>query len=360
MIVHIFNDQKKFSLGYFRFLRDSGFDLSGTVVWHYGKRGGDFAACGVSPRFIRSWFWPFGHYRMYRDLVAADRIIIHSLASPFLIGMLRLNPSLCRKVWWVIWGKDLYLYQLAERKSLPLRLYEAFRKPVIRNIAHIIAALPGDYTLAKAWYGVRADYIPCPMLYPYCIDYGGDGPAAAETEGRQVLMLGNSASKTNEHEAALRILSGRVDRAEKVYCPLSYGGSRRYARRIAALGRELLGPAFTPLIDYLPFEEYRRIWNSITIAVFNQKRQEALGNIYSLIMMKKTVCLRPGTSTADFMRKIGVETPAFGKEFELKELPAEVREANAAKLMEYIRPEKSREAWSGVLPRNEKGENGLE
>ena len=86
MIVHVFNDQKKFSLGFFRFLKDSGFDLGSTSVWHYGKGSGEFEQYGVKPRFIRNWFWPFGHGKMYRDLKAADRIVIHSLASPFRTG----------------------------------------------------------------------------------------------------------------------------------------------------------------------------------------------------------------------------------------------------------------------------------
>ena len=42
MVVHVFNDQKKFSLGFFRFLKDNGFDLSDTRVWHYGKESAEF------------------------------------------------------------------------------------------------------------------------------------------------------------------------------------------------------------------------------------------------------------------------------------------------------------------------------
>lgn len=349
MIVHVFNDQKKFSLGFFRFLKDSGFDLGSTSVWHYGKASGEFEQYGVKPRFIRNWFWPFGHGKMYRDLKAADRIVIHSLASPFLILMLRWNRKLCGKVWWVIWGKDLYLYRLSEKKSLPLKLYEAFRKPVIRDIAHIVSALPGDYALAKAWYNVKADYTPCPMLYPYCIDYG-EGAQAETAEGPLTLMLGNSASRTNEHEEGIRILAESAKgRIGKIYCPLSYSGPKKYAARVAAYGREKLGDAFIPLMDYIPFEEYRRIWNSVNAAVYNQKRQEALGNIYSLIMMKKTVFLRPGTTTAEYMEHIGVVTPAFSEGCEIKELPAETREENAARLHAEIRPEKSRETWKKIL-----------
>ena len=355
MIVHVFNDQKKFSLGFFRFLKDEGFDLGETAVWHYGKKSGEFEACGVKLRFIRSWFWPFGHLKMYRELKKADRIVIHSLASPFLIGMLRLNRKLCGKVWWVIWGKDLYLYQLSEKKNLPLKLYETFRKPVIRDIAHIVTALPGDYNLAKEWYGVKGDYTPCPMLYPYCIDYG-KGAEAKTAEGKLTLMIGNSASKTNAHEEAIRILAeGGTEKIEKAYCPLSYGGPKKYAARVAAYGREKLGSVFEPLMDYIPFEEYRRIWDSVNAAVYNQNRQEALGNIYSLIMMKKTVYLRPGTSTADYMEKIGVAAPAFRSGCRIEELPAEVRESNAAKLLEEIRPEKSRETWKTILGQEQGG-----
>lgn len=205
MIVHIFNDQKKFSLGFFRFLKDEGFDLKDTRVWHYGKPSAEFEKTGVKIRFIRSWLMPPGHGKMYRELKQADRIIIHSLASPFLIGMLRMNRKLCEKTWWVIWGKDLYLYRLSRKKRLPLKLYEAFRKPVMRDIRHIISALPGDYELARKWYGSRADYTPLPMLYPYCIDYGQGAKAEAAPE-KMTILVGNSASRTNEHEEAIRIL----------------------------------------------------------------------------------------------------------------------------------------------------------
>ena len=348
LIVHIFNDQKKFSLGFFRFLKENGFDLSDTKVWHYGKESGEFGQYGVKPRFIRNWFVPFGHGRMYRDLKQADRIVIHSLASPFLIGVLRMNRKLCGKTWWVIWGKDLYLYRLAEKKSLPLRMYERFRKPVIRDIAHIVTALPGDYELAKLWYGVKADYTPCPMLYPHCIDYG-ESARARQAQGKLTLMLGNSASRTNEHEEAIRILAQQQESLKTVYCPLSYGGPRKYAEQVSAYGREMLGGIFEPLLSYIPFEEYRRIWDSTDAAVYNQKRQEALGNIYSLIMMRKTVYLRPGTSTADYMASIGVEAPAFTAGCRIEELPEETRERNAARLYEQIRPEKSREAWRKIL-----------
>ena len=97
------------------------------------------------------------------------------------------------------------------------------------------------------------------------------------------------------------ILSAQAGGIGRVYCPLSYGGPRKYVNRVAAFGKEALGDAFVPLTDYIPFDEYRRIWDSVNVAVFNQRRQEALGNIYSLLMMKKTVYLRPGTATSAFM-----------------------------------------------------------
>ena len=134
-----------------------------------------------------------------------------------------------------------------------------------------------------------------------------------------------------------------------MYCPLSYGGPKKYAAKIAAYGREKLGEAFEPLMDYIPFEEYRRIWDSVNAAAYNQKRQEALGNIYSLLMMKKTVYLRPGTTTAAWMEEIGVVTPAFTAGCGIRELPAEVREENARRLREAIDPEKSRETWRRIL-----------
>ena len=221
-------------------------------------------------------------------------------------------------------------------------------RPVIRDIAHIVATMQEDYDLAREWYGVRGDFTPCYELYPYADDYG-DGEPARTAEGKLTLLLGNSASRTNEHEEAIDLLASRTGNIRKVFCPLSYGGSRRYAERVRKHGKEVLGDLFEPLMDYLPFDEYKQIWDSTDVGVYNQKRQEALGNIFSLIMKKRTVYLRPEMPMSRFFARLGVVTPALDRDCEIKELPADVREKNAETLFSYIDPDRSCETWKKIL-----------
>lgn len=351
MIVHVFNDQKKFSIGYFHFLKDYGFDLSDTVVYHYGKQSDDFAQYGVHPHFLRSWFLPLGHGKMYRDLKKADKIIVHSLASPLLILMLRLDRDLCQKTWWAIWGKDLYLYQIAEKKSLALRLYESLRKPVIRNIGHLIG-LSGDIELAQKWYAAKGKGFPCYMSYPYSMKYDIDNPPIHQ-EGKKNLLLGNSGSVTNEHKEAIQILKQFKDNLGKVYCPLSYGGPKWYAEEIERYGIMELGDHFVPLMDFLPLVEYERIWDDVSLAVFNHNRQEAVTNMYSLILKRKTILLRPGTTVSSFLKSIGVVVRDFAEGCLLDVLPTEVLDRNAEILYQYISPKKTAAFWTKVLRNHE-------
>lgn len=347
MIVHVFNDQKKFSVGFFHFLKDYGFDLSETVVYHYGKPSGAFAQYGVHPRFLRSWFLPFGHGKLYRDMKKADKIIVHCLASPMLLLMLWLDRSLCQKVWWAVWGKDLYLYHVAKRKTAFLKLYELFRKSVIRNIGHMIG-LPEDLQLAREWYGATGEIIPNYMAYPYSMHFDRSDLPLQHAEKLNVL-LGNSASVTNEHKEAIQILKPSLDKLGKIYCPLSYGGPKRYAEEICRYGKENLGEHFFPLTEFLPLEEYAKIWDDVSIAVFNHNRQEAVTNTYSLILKKKTVYMRPGTTINSFLKSAGIVVYDFTEGCVMEALPNDVLNRNAEIIFGYISPDKASEYWHRVL-----------
>lgn len=347
MILHIFNDQKKFSIGYFHFLKDYGFDLSDTVVYHYGKASDEFEQYGVHPHFLRSWFLPFGHVKLYREMKKADKIIVHCLASPILLLMLWCNRDLCKKVYWVVWGKDLYLYHIAERKTVPLRMYELLRKPVLKRIGYLIG-LPEDIALARTWYRATGEIIPNYMAYPYSMKY--DLPVSPAYRPEKVnVLLGNSCSVTNEHREAIQILKSSKVRLGRIYCPLSYGGPKWYAEEIEMLGKKELGNLFVPLMEFLPLEEYAKIWDDIHVAVFNHKRQEAVTNMYSLILKRKTIYLRPGSTVSSFLKSIGVVVCDYVEGCTINMLPVEVLDRNAEILYQYISPEKVAEYWRKAL-----------
>ena len=352
MILHIFNNQKKFSVGYFQFLKDNGVSFDDTLVYHYGKKIDAFDEMGLKVKYLKNWFLPMGHSQLYKDMLRAERIIVHCLASPYLLWFLYINPELCKKVYWIVWGKDLYIYHIAKHKTPWLLLYEAFRRPVIKRIGHVVSMYEEEYDLVKKWYHNEGEVIYVRMFYPYCLkseNKNASAPKVKKEGDKLCVLLGNSASKTNEHIDAIDILSKNPDILDKVYCPLSYAGSRMHANKVRKYGLAKLKDKFKPLMEFMPLDEYDRIWAEADIAVFNQRRQEATGNIYSLIMQKKTIYLRPVTTPWMFFKRVGIKIGEFSEDAVLTTFDQATLEENARIFNSIFNHEDCINAWKRVI-----------
>lgn len=113
---------------------------------------------------------------------------------------------------------------------------------------------------------------------------------AGTIDGENIL-LGNSASPSNNHLELLFQLKriGIGDR--KLIIPLSYG-SRMYAKLIAAVGKRLFGKQCIPLLTFMPLHDYQKLIQSCRIVIMNHTRQQARGNITSAIYNGASVFLR--------------------------------------------------------------------
>ena len=163
--LHVFNNETKFSKGFFEFLQDNQFSLSQHELFHYGKKDLSYHNFGMRRSVFAKYFSIIKHLQLLRSMFKVEKIFIHSLASPWLLLFLFLFPQLTHKVYWVIWGKDLYFYQLLEKKHFYHYIYEFFRKRVFKRIKHVITYVQGDAELAKEWYQVEAEYHEC-LMYP--------------------------------------------------------------------------------------------------------------------------------------------------------------------------------------------------
>ena len=102
------------------------------------------------------------------------------------------------------------------------------------------------------------------------------------------LLLGNSGAPTNNHIEALKYLY-KIKYKGEIVCPLSYSGSESYVQNVCSLGAKLFGSKFTPLIEFMPLNEYQEIINRCGIVWMNHKRQQAAGNLLFLFMAQKIV-----------------------------------------------------------------------
>lgn len=227
----------------------------------------------------------------------ADKIIIHSFLDFRLVQILFFSPWLLKKCYWVIWGIDLYSYKLHRDKDY-WRKREFFRKPVIKNMGHLVTYIPGDVDLARKWYGAKGEYHEC-LMYLSNTYKALDAPSI-ESDTINI-QIGNSADSSNNHFEILDKLLPFKNQNIKIYAPLSYG-DQAHAKKVIAKGKELFGDKFIALTEFMPFEQYLQFLGSVDIAIFNHERQQAMGNTITLLGLGKTVFIRSDTTQWQFFK----------------------------------------------------------
>ena len=329
-ILHIFNDQKKFSKDFFDFLMKNDFDLSAHSLFHYGKNDTYYDKFNM-PYLFSSLFSPWKHIKLLNLMFSNQKIIVHSLASPWLLLNLYLFPTLNQKVYWAIWGKDLYYYKLLKKKYFYHDIYEFFRKKVFRNIGNTIVYVKGDYELARKWYGVKGKNHDC-FMYPSNLYKAYDIKEKKHTGIN--IQIGNSAETTNNHFEVFEKLLKFKDADITIYAPLSYG-NRDYAKKVTEKGKALYGDKFIPLTEFMPYEKYLEFLGNIDIVIFGHKRQQALGNSIILLGLGKKVYMRNDISPWQFFNDIRVKVYNI-ENINLNLLDDSIKEGNIKNIKEYF------------------------
>lgn len=260
----------------------------------------------------------------------SDKIILHGLFNPRLILFLFLNPWLLKKCYWVIWGGDLYYYK--EEKQLSEVILEIFRKSLIKRFGGLVTYIKGDYDLAIKWYRAKGTYYEC-IMYPSNL-YKELEIKRLENQDKIYIQLGNSADPSNEHLEILERLEQYKSENIEIICPLSYG-DKEYALKIKRIGEEKFGNKFVALTDFIPFEKYLEVLGEVDIAIFNHNRQQAMGNIISLLGLGKKVYIRNSITTWGFFKRKNILIYDV-EEFELNIINEKIREKNIQKVKEYF------------------------
>lgn len=288
---------------------------------------------GRLPRILRHVPRLWGMYR-------AEKVILHGLFDSRLILLLMLQPWLLKKCYWTIWGGDLYDHQLGE-KDLKWKLREFVKQRTIRKIGHFITHIHGDYELAQQWYGARGQWHECFMypsnLYREC-------PITPKLHEGTNILLGNSASSTNNHLDALEKLRPFAGENIRIYCPLSYGDAA-YGDKIATAGKEMFGDKFIALREFMPLDKYLELLTDIDVAVFNHNRQQGMGNITTLLGLGKIVYMRSNITSYEALQRLGIRVRDIDK--------FKITENNTAedvfKVADYFSPSRLKIQWSSIF-----------
>ena len=273
---------------------------------------------------------------LIKEMNKADIIILHCLFSIRVIQLLFFQPWLLRKCCWAIWGNDLYMYK-SERRSIGWYKNEFFRRFVIKRFGIITTFIKGEYDLVKKWYGARGSYQECLL---YLSNVMTPELLVEEKSYELNLLIGNSADPSNNHAEILEKLYIYKDQPLRIYCPLSYGNNN-YAEEISELGKKLFGEKFIPLLNFMPFKEYKALLKKVDVAIFWHKRQQGLGNIITLMGLGKKIYLRRDVTTWNFFRDLKIEVYDFEK-FDLAPIDFDVARKNYEITTKYFSKENLR------------------
>lgn len=340
-IVHLARDEKFIPL-----LRQLFEDaLPGRNRWLVAKRW------RTEPHFIQAaadvvlrdeWRWrtPL----IARDVADADVIVAHSMTGIFANAIRHARPR--TRVVWLGWGYDYYPLLMpllgedpqlegddgpaSSRPSGWRRLLPAGRKTLaleqVASRIHSYCVLSSEVPLLqRVLPALRLAHAHDLPLFT-TEDVFARGPQ--QMSGPDIL-LGNSATGSNHHEEALRLLQGRISPDTRLVVPLSYGNSR-YAEQVATLGAQLFGGQFEGLRQWMSLDDYNQRLQRCGFVVMNHRRQQAVGNVGAALYKGATVYLRPENPMLAFYRGLGLhlrttqELVSHG----LQALAPELREEN--------------------------------
>lgn len=246
----------------------------------------------------------------------SDKILIHSMFATDWLSWLYNKQEILKKSIWVAWGGDIYNFWLKGRKYHSFELLiEYFKTEIIKNIHGIACLVQEDYNFVKEMYITNAIYYyvfyPNPVNF-YTLDEATSKIGTKQNNGRRML-LGNSATWTNNHMEVQKALAEFLDEDYEIICPLSYG-DLQYANQVIQFGKRLFGERFIPLTDYMKPEDYAVLLSTVDVGVFNHNRQQGLGNILALLYLMKKVYIRSDVTTWAFLNRLGI------KVFDTKEI----------------------------------------
>jgi dTDP-N-acetylfucosamine:lipid II N-acetylfucosaminyltransferase len=260
-----------------------------------------------------------------------DCILLHGLTT--INSSVFVHSDNIEKFIWILWGAEVYnnkdlfktetkLLEADYKPELNFLVIKEFIRSILRKTFYswsirdkkliAIAARKINYLAVihreewlffrqKGIINERCKFIPF-TYYP--LEYIVEDKFEEIIPGKNVL-IGNSASNTNNHLEAFRKIKCFDLEKRQIIVPLSYGNPA-YAKAIKRKGSKLFGDNFIPLERFLPLNEYNEIIKQCGIVIMNHSRQQGVGNILISIWQGSKVYLSENNTIYHFLKGIGI------------------------------------------------------
>lgn len=213
----------------------------------------------------------------------SEKIVLHGLWREKVNLILKENPLLLKKCFWIMWGGDFYFPQ----KQSELQKY------VIENISYLVTGTKGEVDYLRNNYNAKGEHIEA---FVYTSNLFKNIESSPKIDDKIRILIGNSSTETNQHFEVFNKLEIYKNENIEIFVPLSYGDFK-YGMQVMKLGYEIFGDKFKPIIDFMNEQDYYKFLSTIDIGIFNHNRQQGMGNIITLLGMGKKVYMNPEVTT---------------------------------------------------------------
>lgn len=276
----------KFIITYVKEINDEHF-----FVLYSGIKKYKFEINNIPLMYIDNFIQIKRNSTIYKLAIESDCIIFNGLFSSERC-LFKLPRGTIKKSFVFLWGDDFYgIYNL---KNMPLKTKISYwlKKKVIENSAGVINLVSTDYKVLKQLCVPKGKHFIAQMSdNGLSVDYVTKYNCNLKSKSPIKILLGNSATPTNQHIQMLNILSKFKNNDICIICPLSYG-DKKYANEVIEYGTLQFGDKFKPLLDYIDLNSYFSFISDISVAIFNNNRQQAMGNINTALGMGCKVYIR--------------------------------------------------------------------
>lgn len=291
MIVHIVNEDR-FTKGYIKFM------LLSMNQWNHRffvLNDKQSLEAENDSRIIQLSSWKdVGKKENRKILEEADQIII---SGAFFVQLfVFLFP---RKVWdktyIQFWGGDFYDFK--QSSKLSRRIRDSLKKVAFGKAKGLIFLIGGEEEQFEKLTGIKKKSFVAPMPNSPDERIAYDEIWKRCSNDHHTVLIGNSATASNNHFEAIDLVK-KYGKEIKVYCPLSYGDAE-YREKVIAYGKQVLGDQFISVTEQMEKDKYVEFLSKCDVGIFNNNRQQAMGNINLLLYLGKKVFLKRGTSMWD-------------------------------------------------------------
>lgn len=296
-----------------------------------------------------------------------DCVIAHGMINPKVLALFWLWPSLLKKTNWVIWGGDVYDHSDPKRNCRDF-IISAMRKSVYPKVKWVTTLSRRDYEYACKKYGLTA--LELEGCYPVPASTNSDMLKGLRNRrinrrdlGTKTIQVGNSATESNQHFDALDTLAQYKDKDVTIFLPLNYGpaGYESYASEVIAHAEKIFGKdRVVALREQVSGAEYLELLSKVDVGVFNNNRQQAMGNISQLILLGAKVYIRSDVSMWSHFESLGCLLDSFesiaSRSFDdFVKYDVDQRDANISIIEKRHAIEEKVRTWSVIFKRMEEG-----